>query len=221
MARSTPIVLNHLYRVRYFCYQAGQVGINVLHYLAANIIGAGLNEGQAVDILSGDAGVGLIPMLNNLAQFIGADMQDITGLPPYEVQAGSVVGQGFGTAGPVPLPTQTCGLLTGQTAITGRAYRGRAYLPFPATASMTAAGTATPTAGYLVNMIVMGTLYYTPVTPTVGVTAVQLVPVLVHRKNKAGLTPAPTTIIGYRINTAWATQRRRGNYGRPNPLPNP
>jgi hypothetical protein len=146
-------------------------------------------------------------------------VRDLSSVPLW-APAGSIAGNGVGTAGAVHLPKQTCGLISYVDGLSGRAHRGRMYVPFPSSADNVADGV--PTVGYVVNLGALLTALLVPiiVVGAGGNTTIQ--PGLYHRA-KVGPPPVPQSITILSgpptPSTLWATQRRRGDYGRPNRAP--
>jgi hypothetical protein len=115
---------------------------------------------------------------------------------------GPLVGEYFdpveGTGGPSPLPPQCAVLLNKSTALGGRKYRGRAYIPplFPAESGVDAAG--------VLDSGHRGTMQDSYDTAMAGMDTAEFVPVLHHSDGTAG-TPITALTVGSVI----ATQRRR------------
>lgn len=110
------------------------------------------------------------------------------------------------------LPTQVSGLISLYTDTLGKTGQGRVYVPFPwAGANDT---NATPTSAYMTGLNTLGTFFATNRTVAgVGVSA-NIMPVLYI---PGGAPPKP--IIRAIARDAWATQRRRGAFGRTNGNP--
>jgi hypothetical protein len=125
---------------------------------------------------------------------------------------------GAGSAAPPDLPRQTCGLISWRTPFSGRRYRGRMYVPFPPAVDNGTDGV--PIAGYItvlsnIGTALMGltTINNAAVTGSVGVSFV-----LNHGKGKTPI-PAVTPITSFTAQNKWATQRKRGSYGKANVPP--
>jgi hypothetical protein len=78
-----------------------------------------------------------------------------------------------------------------------------------------------PSAGYQTALSNWLAVYLTAVTvPNAGATgSVSLVPCLNHRPGKTPLPATVTDITSGSISAFWATQRRRGSFGRANSVP--
>jgi hypothetical protein len=170
--------------------------------------------------------------LNSQTAYFGASLRNVgiagsTTLgvnAPYELPSGA--------AGPLTnnlLPTQLRGLVAFTTALVGRRYRGRVYLPTPDSSFLTA-GTGTPTVAYtnLLTSWAASMSAWSPKTLTSGPGTTTWTWSVVHRSRKIVPTPAappfrtpwdytPITIPLTRF--VFATQRRSGALGRPNAAP--
>lgn len=222
MPRFAVLVPGNLYKCRFFNFISPQVGMNTLYLDCLSVAGVTPEEGDLVDHLSTLFSIPYKAAMGAPAEYVGADVQNVSGLPPFPIQSASIIGQGNGTFNANLLPTQICGVIHLKTALTGRAYRGRIYIPFPGDTSQTAADYPMPTGAYLTVLAGFSAILDTNVTVTGagGGTAI-LQWVLHHNKNKAGVTPSPTPIIDAPASVLFGTQRRRGNYGRQNPPPVP
>jgi hypothetical protein len=120
-----------------------------------------------------------------------------------------------GTAGAVSLPKQTCGLIRFKSATMGKRGEGRIYVPFPSTTSNETTGV--PTAGYVANLLSLGTLLGSNLACTSTTAAAgSIQPVLIPGP---GIVTPPIQVTTMLALSAWATQRRRGDFGRLNRSP--
>jgi len=196
------------------CFDTDQVGINQMHYVCNNT-GSVPNTDQdfatALDTL-------LAPLyklvINNIAFWRGVSVQ-IRRAGVLYAPAIENANAGAGTAGAIALPRQTCGLVGYSTGLAGVRFRGRMYIPFPSSTSDL--GDGHPTGGYSLNIFNISQIYFGfngPITPT-GPT---WLPALIHAPGKSPV-PLPTLITGTYSSGNWATQRRRGSFGRQNAIP--
>lgn len=129
--------------------------------------------------------------------------------PPLPVTA---VSASSGTAASgVTLPTQSRPVISWQTLSAGKGYRGRNYLPTPTSLFITTG--LIPTSGYLTqaNALVASLLGGL----TSGGTTWALA--LLHKpKPPTTLVWTASLITAGKARAAFGTQRRSGNYGRPN-----
>lgn len=208
------LALNDVYEVKFFCTLNNQLGINLRHYLCTIVTGVAATDQDFADNLSTFMGPLYKPLLTNSAQYYGLGVRRIKPLPAT-IPAFSALARGAGTAGLNPLPGQASGVVTLNTPFSGRANRGRAYIPFPCTNDADPL-TGFCTAAYALRLSLAGVGLIFPriVTASVGIGTATMEPVLYHRQ----LTTV-TTLTAQRGNQKWGTQRRRGMYGRPNLLP--
>jgi len=116
---------------------------------------------------------------------------------------------GVGISGPNALPLQTSGLITFGGPTMGARGLGRQYIPFPAVLDNTAAGE--PTVGYKNRVAVLGGLIVADLSVASGGSSV----VLSHVNWRSGSLAFQYLDIVQRVGN-WATQRKRGSYGKAN-----
>jgi hypothetical protein len=128
----------------------------------------------------------------------------------------SILLAGAGTGGTDALPRQVAGLTAWKTALAGRAFRGRTFWPFPSAAFDTGDGVPTAAAVTAYTNLAVEALNFV----TVGdVTNRSIIALVIRNKPVRGVpwTSTPVTV-GTTFNK-WATQRRRGTFGRANVSP--
>lgn len=200
------------YRVTHVCQQAEQIGLMVSHWRVGSLVVPGPTDEEVAKTMDTLFGATIKALVSTQTTYRGTLAQKVFPLPVL-ARAQSTLIPGPGTAVGNTLPRQTAGLIWLSTAIAGRAGRGRKYAPFPAAGDDQADGT--PTADYRIRLLTLATLFGEPQT-IVGVLGnANVVPCIWHRANPA-LSPLITTS---GIRTVWATQRRRGSFGRPNTSP--
>lgn len=210
----TPIQVDDIITVRAVTYDTDQLGLNTMHYVV-NATGSVVNTDQDfANNIDGLLAPLYIQVLNNIATYRGVSVQ-IRRAGMLFAAAFSNGNEGPGTAGAVALPRQCCGLVGYTTALAGVRFRGRMYIPFPATASDN--GDGLPSGGYTADIFNISQLFFGyngPITPT-GPT---WLPAIIHAPGISAV-PLPTPITGSFSVGKWATQRRRGSFGKQNPLP--
>lgn len=209
-----PIILDHLLKVVTYCQLGNQAGINI-HYFRPRTIEAPANSVTLANGLSAILGPLYRNLLCNLATYNGLTLEDITAPTPFEPQP-SDSGVGVGIAGDEPLPAQVSGIITLKTGLIGRDNRGRRYIPFPAEddSIVTSSNNPYPIGSYVAFLNLLGAKLVTTSVPVGGGNNVTLNGQILHHSD--GLT---TGLDSYLSRQEWATQRRRGDYGRPNILP--
>lgn len=212
------IAVGNFYKHRTYCYAGDQVSINTRYFTIVLITGSVVTEQSLTNALDTVLAALYKPALFNSASYIGSDIQNITGAKPYPIQTFTNSNQGAGTGGASTQGSQVSGLITLRTAYTGKGYRGRAYIPFPSAVFSTTSSPPTMTSAYatLLDAIANQTTGGTVVTA--GGTNVGLGWLIAHSQPPA-VRGTYTAVLSGSCGVAWATQKRRGDYGRTNPVP--
>lgn len=116
--------------------------------------------------------------------------------------------QQFGTAGATPMPGQSCGLITRRVLRLTNANRGRVYVPFPATSA--GSFDETPNAAYVSNLEDIASSLL-PLTVPLNVVGQKWSPILFNP-----VTTGYQPLFAWEAQPKWATQKRRGDYGKLN-----
>lgn len=204
------LAIDDIVEVKLYTVFDEQIAINVLHYLVSITAGVPTVEQAAASVIP-FLGSNLLPLISIQSVFKGGSVQRIKALPP-SLPAWSVLGAGDGTATGDSLPRQTAGIITKRTAIPGRANRGRVYVPFPVE-DQSGSGPL-PTTTYVSLLDTWAADLLTIVAFGSGANQGNLYPSLYHRGSVSS-----TVLTSMLSRRKWATQRRRGSYGRPNTLP--
>jgi len=218
-----PLEVGDAIQIQIFCSLGAQTSVTSWYYTVDTI--PGLSDSAVARLLADAFVVPWTALMCNDAQYDGVKVTNLTqttiapSLAPPKQDT-------FGNAGAIPLPRQCAALVGLLTERGGKHGRGRRYLPFPAAADNESDGIATPTDGYRNRCNnLLATIAQRWVINAGGGAALTLVPVV-----RANLTvqpvppvdpPLPPTwnyfpITRYLIPDAWATQKRRGYYGRAN-----
>lgn len=207
----TVLDVNQIWQLRVVCYTADQIAVNTAHYRVTAVTGGG-----AVD---SDAAVSFDTALNGVykatisaqARYRGVSLQRVMPAPPTR-PARVVVSDGVGAIAGDMMAKQVSGIISTGTELAGRSQRGRVYIPFPGEPDNQANGTPTP--GYVTAVQAIANVMFSSRTLGIGGATSAVIPVLWHR---GSLTWDEVTHKDAK--PFWATQRRRGNYGRVNSLP--
>lgn len=148
-------------------------------------------------------------VLSTSATYRGVAVRRIFPLPPT-IEAIANANLGAGTIAGDPLPKQTAGVVTFRTALAGRKFRGRFYAAFPAESDNNAS--TLPSNAYVAGLALLGGVFTLSRTIPNGAGSTTIDPVIWHRR-----TSTFDVITNIVARTIWGTQRRRGDYGRPNP----
>jgi hypothetical protein len=209
------ITVSTTLELRIYCKQGQQVSVNTLHWKPSAVSGPTITEADFLAVIEPIYAPLWKGIINNNATYEGMTMQIITA--PISLASKNNLSTGFGTGGATSAATQTAGLIQWGTGLGGRKYRGRLFLPFPSTAEDGTTGF--PNTGYMVGLAAIKDEYVGHTAWTIGGGAQTILPVLRHRKDKTGVTSDPTVIFSGTPVQAWATQKKRGYFGRPNASP--
>lgn len=220
---AVPLTVGDVVLARIWCDTGaggGQASCNVLHYIVAAIGAIPANDLDVATTLDTLVHTDFKACLCSEAAYRGVQAQILNPLPPnaakYLAQF-TIANTGPGTSGVAIMPPQVCGLISIQTANAGQAYRGRTYLPWPSTTDDT--GTGTPNTPYLANAVAVSNVISSGLAVSASGRTATLVRIILHRKGKNGTTPGPSPVTNASVAAKWATQRRRGDYGRQNRSP--
>lgn len=208
----TALNVGDIVQLKVACNCTNQLGLSVRQYTVVTISGGvGVTDADFCSAMDTAMAPVYKPWLGNDASYYGTNAQIINRTPkPISVTASSSTGPGTASNG--SLPGQVSGIITLRTNSVGRSYRGRVYVPFPATVWNDLVLNV-PTAAAKVLLGAIAVEYGLSRIVTSGGSTATLVPII---RNKLGTVPFITSVLS---RGAWATQRRRGNYGRPNAYP--
>lgn len=204
-----------LIEVVFTCREPSNVqnGLNVRHYVVSQLGPSGATLGMVATQANTNTFSQYKALLSAGASFWGVSARRVWPRPLTAI-AWDTTNQGAGLVVGDILPRQSSGLISFATNLAGPSYRGRAYAPFPSEASNDPGGV--PSAAYigalqnLANVLV-------GVMVVNGPNGAQLSPILWHRGAPA--QPSFTAVTSTTVRSKWATQRRRGDFGRLNPPP--
>jgi hypothetical protein len=204
-----PLTLNCVVKAQLWTVDVEQASVNTWHYQIVDLTGTPVLLEEFATKFLGVIIPLYAPMISANADIVGGVFQVVQPLP-LRVAVKSISGAQSGTAEMPAMPRQTAGLISWKTTLAGPGGRGRTYIPFPGVAATE--GLGVPTDAYVTSMTDLATaLFSLPViTGAAGGTATA----------KIGLkrqTPAEFVQFTAAVpNKKWATQKRRGSYGRPN-----
>lgn len=151
-------------------------------------------------------------VLSEDAFYYGSQLYYQTPVGPRPRPAHTVSNQGTGNNASHALPSQDCGLVSLYTDILGKTGQGRIYTPFPPVDALETDGTVTVAFQGILDDV--GAYMITPrVVTDGGITATF---------NACLYTPGgdpPKLFTSYIVRGAFATQRKRGAFGRLNQRP--
>jgi hypothetical protein len=205
------LLVNEIYKVQLVCTFGEQTSINRSWWQVKSVTGLLPSDQNFADRLAGTLALDFKLALSASATYRGVSVQKVYPLPAYDFVT-SLINQGPGGTPLNPLPRQVSGFIQLLTGFAGKRYKGRMYMPFPAAGS---SGTdAHPTAPYLAALAAIANWFCTDLTVTAGIETAVLRAGLWHQTQ-----PSLIPFIDNVENPEWATQRRRGDKGRPNSPP--
>ena len=189
------------------CHTTTQVGVNTMAMrIISNAGGVTTDLDLAAD-LSDWLADGYTQFMSVNSVYSGCRVQ--IKKPVEFVSVFSSTGSGPGSATGADLPTQVTGVITKQTVQAGRKYRGRIYPPFPATGLADGHGGLNATGIGLLTTL--GNLWESYPPRALASLGVELRLCLIHTSDGSF-----TDIVKMFARSKFGTQRRRGQYGRPN-----
>lgn len=194
------------------CQLNDQIGMNVVyHRCDAAPIGGGTDMRRFADAINLRIADPIKSCLVSSAFFLGIRCQIVFPLLlPGVIRtnlagAGSIAGE--------PLPRQTSGIISKKSTQAGQRKGGRTYIPFPSEGSNDV--TARPNAVYLANAAAYADAICLPFNVVGGPGTSNMI-AIIFRRSAPG---ASSDVRAYTVAQAWATQRRRGSFGRQNVNP--
>lgn len=217
--------LNNVYQVRIYCYDTPptQVSINTVYLKITNAAGVGTMSEQSMcnqlDVLWAAR---YKPCLANGATYFGLTVQRVDIPTPLPISLFSKGNTGAGTGGAGTLPNQVAGLISLKTQNAGRHYRGRIYTPFLPVSASDANGLMTAAYVAILQADIASSLQSIEGIVSGANTVSGLYQVRTRIKvvgpPVSFITSYNPVLVGQAIQR-FATQRRRGQYGRNNPIP--
>jgi len=207
------IANNDYLEVTIFCVQGEQVGVNVVHFQVGSIVGTFTAE-ELADEYSNYVAAAYKAWLSDTANFQGVKLRLVgeEGIMPAPVY--SAGGGGVGTGGAL-MPRQVAGLIRKRREAQGPSGRGRVYAPFPGLEDhdLGALSADGQTRLGAIRAVLFGNP--APIALTPGASgACNFTPVMYTRASNTF-----SLVIRSEISSQFATQKRRGYFGRPNALP--
>lgn len=205
------MAVGDIYEARFFCRFADQTSVNVRHWRVSAQSGAIPTAAAIALRLSQLTEAEYKAVLSIQAEFRGVGVRQLVVVPkPAEALDGSEAGNGTSVGD--ALPGQVAGLISLRTNFAGRSGRGRVYIPFPTEAQNDVDGE--PTLAYIGNAQNLAAVLAQSWTLVAGTDSTTFQPIVWNRK-----LAQYTIITSSIVRTKWATQRRRGDFGRPNVSP--
>lgn len=213
--------MGDIYRMDLVCQFGAQAGVNSLFFRSIAAVGQPISVVAIAEEMSLFWSAKYKLVVGNSARYYGARVIKVRPVGGEFFQA-SINGQGSGTAGTGMMSPATSGLISLFAQIPGKGGRCRKYIPFPSVVHNTEQGI--PTAAYQALVFDnFGVSYINTKPITEGVNSEEFEYGHLHIPVPPEVgPPAPERwgkFYGYIVRPKWATQRRRSDFGRPNPLP--
>lgn len=202
------LAVNDIIKAQLWTSDSEQASVNTFHYRVNSITGSIPTLSDFLEQWLTAGAATYRACLCASAHFDGGLAQIIKPLPLFTAIK-SLTGQGNGAVVEPAMSRQTAGLLSWKTPLAGPGGRGRTYIPFPGTAS--SSGLGIPTNGYVSDILAFAVAIsaFDTVTVTGGTATVKIG----IQQSKTGNFVEYNDVVA---NQKWATQKRRGSYGRPN-----
>lgn len=208
-----PISAGDVFLVRIICQLDQQVSVNAkLVRCSQSDANPSVLLTELADAISTDLGPKYVDLLSVDATYRGVSVQRVNP-QPKTIPVVSIVQQSGGLVVGNPLPPQTAGLVSLKGSAAGRRFQGRIYLPFPGENSNAAEGV--PSFDYVVDANSIGTSMITgySIAGTIGGSAE-----FVYTLDVTG-ADVNKDFNSFVTRPGWATQQRRGAFGRTNITP--
>jgi len=197
---------------RIYCVAGDQVSVNVRHFKVTAVKTGAADLDELADAMSLRIAAVYRPWLAAAARYVGVALDLYNVVPPTVGPTTSIVGQGDGTGAGDMLPRQVAALIRFKNVRNGRHGRGRSYIPF-GTETRNGIGGKLDATGLATLDTIRAVLadpfkYFTPGDETT------LLPCV---RDKT--TNIFWAIVDSVSDDRWATQKRRGSFGRKNDIP--
>lgn len=197
------------------CRTTDQIGLNVFHYLVNLATGTPQLSVFSNYLHTHGFGAAMKACLSAEAEFRGILVRRVQ--PTPSTFFGDSTDQGDGGVAGDMLPRQVAGLISKRSAVPGRRLSGRFYMPFPGEGDNS--DLSFPTDDYVARL----TTVSTAISSDLGDGTATRASLCIYQRPKivGGVPIAYATryVQFTRAAEAWATQRRRGSYGRTNISP--
>jgi len=209
------MALNEVIKVTWFTQLGGQAGLMTHAYMQSSVNPTRTINENDIAQLSGDLSASVPTLIKSVlaqeAEYDGQKIRTWRAEPALDVEASSSAGAGPGAAAnPGFAPRQLAGLIRKRTAIPTRRGKGRVYVPFPSFDDVSENGN--PGAAYLLGLNALADELMVEREVTIDGQPATFVPCVAGADRPAIGIQMTDTVVA----TEFATQRRRGSFGRPN-----
>jgi hypothetical protein len=205
------LVVNDIVKLQLWSHDSEQAAVNTFFYKVTAVGGSIGTLEDMTDAFSTAVHTLYKLILNQQTNFDGV-LGQIVFPPPLMVAVKNNGDAGGGTDGPDAAARQAAGLIAWGTPLAGPGGRGRTYLPF--TSAIDSEGIGVPNAAYIIAATNFAAAVLTFTTFSIGGRSATFEFGL-KKRNSSTFTPVTQGVVA----SKWATQKRRGSYGRPNASP--
>lgn len=205
------LATNMLVKLQIWSHDSEQAAVNTFHYKVTSVGGT---PGTLED-LAADWSATVVPsykVLLNQQVFVDGVIGQIVFPLPLHIAVKDISQNGNAGGAANGAARQAAGLIAWRTPLAGAGGRGRTYIPFTGDGDST--GIGIPNAAYITNAGIFAVAVSTYTTFTVAGRSANVV-FGVKARNSSTFT----IIDAGNVVSKWATQKRRGSYGRPNNSP--
>lgn len=208
------INLGSIFRCTVWNQMQAQAGLVVLHYKAVTQAGTGGTQEAIANAVHTQLGITMAACQSDLAVCQGVIVSSV--YDPLSQLLGPYFSTTLANQGALagdPLPKQVSGIITKRTGNPGSKGRGRCYIPFPTEGVNDATGV--PTAAYTTLLSNLAAALQQNLLIGLAPNTTTLSPCVFRRSNPA----SSFLVLSHQQRNRWATQRRRGDYGKSNVSP--
>jgi hypothetical protein len=212
-------VPDDILEVRAVCSNADQIAINVLHYRVTFLSGPtpGVLLGDIATDMSNHLNAGYQLVMPPSAAYRGTGVKNL--MAPATQEFVSTASTGPGLAGGTEIPQQVSYLVNLKSANSGRGFRGRFYPGFVSNTFVNTSGNMNAAGLTAIQLLAANTPINRTITVGGNSTTIQLI-ILRRQAQKLPLVfPTYVDVVTVNARGAFATQRRRGDFGRTNQAP--
>jgi hypothetical protein len=195
--------------------------VNTLHYTVTAVAGQPTTDAQFAIAWENFFAPLIKACVSTPSTFNGVVVQLIK--TPLPINAPSNLAAGVCSGGAITTPNQVAAIIRFLTNNGGKKYRGRIYMPFVPTSAVQTNGimlaTFTTTLSAFANQLLTQITFNNALTGSTGSVTVQLVIRHALKKGQAGPEELPTRVTTVQVSNRFATQRKRGLFGRLNISP--
>jgi hypothetical protein len=205
------LAVNDIVKIQLWSHDAEQAAVNTFHFKVTAVGGLIASLEDMIKDIDDTVEALYKAILNQQATYDGI-LGQIVFPPPLMVHVVRTTNAGAGTGGAQGAARQVAGLLRWGTPLAGPGGRGRNYLPF--TSNADSDGIGVPTAGYGANATAFAVALSSFTTVSEGGRTATVAFGLKKRNSSTF-----TAITSGNFEQKWATQKKRGSFGRPNSSP--